>query len=251
MVSIGTYYSMFVKGAKMVSISSYYHHKQGFNKAFGNYDLYFNFNGQLTKSIHTEEHKSYEIYYSYDSQGKFFKAEKWNLISKQLEERTEYTYDRKGRILTEKCLSFYPRLNKNITTLITHTYKEQVEVTVITSEDDDQYTTFYTSDAKGRLIEEKSFYKREGFHEWIRHEYDENDIQIRRILLDKKGELYLAYEFFPEKNGLNTGYKCISLDTNYSREFIYKFNDRGHWISQEQIDDGIPRNICERILEYY
>jgi hypothetical protein len=242
---------MYVKDVRKVSVNSFYHTKEGLEKAFGNYDLFFDFKGQLIKSIHTEEHKNHVIIYSYDTTGKFLKAEKWNSISKHLEETTEYTYDRKGRIQTEKCRSFYPRLKQNVTTLIIHTYKEQVEITVITSEDDDEYTSYYTSDTKGRLIEEKSFYKREGLHEWIRHEYDENDIQIRRILLDKNGELYLSYEFFPEINGLNGGYKCISMDTNYSREFIYKFNDRGHWISQEQIDDGVPRNICERILEYY
>ncbi len=243
---------MYENGAKMVSICSYYYIKQGIEKAFGNYDLLFNFNGQLTKSIHTEEHKSFEILYNYDPQGKVFKAEKWNSITKQLEERTEYTYDRKGRLQTEKCRSFYPRLNQFVTTLsILHTYKEQVEITVMTSLDDDEYTTYYTSDSKGRLVEEKSFYRREGLHDWIKHEYDENDIQTRRFLLDKNGELYLSYEFYPEINGLHTGYKCISMDKNYSREFIYKFNDRGHWISQEQIDDGVPRNICDRILEYY
>jgi hypothetical protein len=170
MIAVGTYNSMYVKGAMKVSVRSYYSNTNSIEKAHGNYDLHFNNNGQLKRSIHNEKHKIFEIDYVYDSKGKFLKAEQRNSVTQELEANTEYSYDRKGRIQIEKYQSYYPRLIVKVTNQhIVHFYKEKAEITVMTSDDDDQYTTYYAYNNDGNILEEKSFYKREGFHEWIRY----------------------------------------------------------------------------------
>jgi hypothetical protein len=243
---------MFEEGARIVSVRSYFSRIGIRTEAYGNYDLHFSMSGLLLQSFHMEQRKNFEIDYSYDTKDNLIKAEQRNPITKELEEISEFTYDEQGRILTEKCRAFYPKLIVKIATATTiYKYKDLSEIVVTTSDYDDQYTTYYTYNLNKQLIEQKSYYKREGLHEWIRYEYDKNGNQIRLIHIDEKGELYLSYEFYPDKNGLCLGYKCISIDSNYTREYIYKFNDRGHWKTETRLDDGLPRTICERIIEYY
>lgn len=70
MVGIGSYYSMFVEGAKTVSVRTFYLGKNTRKPAYGNYDLSFSMSGLLLFSIHMEKNKNYEIAYRYNPAGK-------------------------------------------------------------------------------------------------------------------------------------------------------------------------------------
>jgi len=252
MVSVGTYFSMYETGAKSVSVRTFYLEKNTREPAYGNYDLSFSKSGLLLFSVHTEKNKNYEIAYIYDPAGKLIKYNKLNSVTKELEEVAEYIFDRKGRILRERYRSYYPRLSQKVSNMnIIHTYKPGSEITVITSDDDDQYTTYYTYNNKGKLLEEKSFYKIEGLHEWIKIGYDENDNQVNSIAYQENGDVYRTVEYLPDQNGLFAGYRYISENYNYLREYVYQFNDCGHWISQVEMRDGVPHEICERSIDYY
>jgi hypothetical protein len=155
MISVGTYFSMYETGAKSVSVRTFYLGKNTREPAFGNYDLSFSKSGLLLFSAHTEKNKNYEIAYIYDPAGKLIKYNKLNSVTKELEEVAEYIFDRKGRILRERYRSYYPRLSQKVSNMnIIHTYRPGSEITVITSDDDDQYRTYYTYNNKGKFVEE-------------------------------------------------------------------------------------------------
>lgn len=251
MIYYETYASEYEDRAEKISVRSYYPRNGSLDKAHGNYDLFFNKSGQLLNSIHTETNQKFTILYKYNSNGKILNTKQFNTATNELEQGCDYIYDRIGRIQIEKCVSFYPRINIISKSQIIHIYKNLEEITIRTSDDDDEYTTYYKHDINNLLIEEKSYYRKEGLHEWTRYEYDEKNSLVRYISLDQKGELSCSYELLTRQNGLNYGVKCISMDTNYLREYEYVFNDRGHWINQVILLDSIPHNIIERTIEYY
>ena len=221
-------------------------------QSHGNYDLFFNRKGLLLHSVHTEKNKNYKVIYGYNRKGILLSA--MSLLSEmnELISLSEFEYDEKGRIERETVRSFYYRLDRKVISQCIHTYKENIHEMLMTSDDESEDCTFYyTSDNMGRVIEEKAIRGENELVYWNKNEYDKDDNLIKEISLDEHGQPDGVYEFLPFKNGLTSGYKYKSKDTNYLKEYSFTFNEKGHWVNQVMLNDGEPRYFYERTIEYY
>jgi len=251
------YNSEYEKGIKKISVRSSYPKiiKEPIDlkleKSHGNYDLFFNRKGLLLHSVHNER-DNYKVIYGYNSKGVLIATMSLLSEKNELLSQSEFMYDDKGRIKTEIDRSFSD-MDKEEATNIIHTYADNKEIIFITGVDgnEDEYTIYLTYDSKHRIIEEKALTNEDELNNWYKNEYDKDDNLIREISLDKNGEPDGVYEFIQFRKGLESGYKFKSIDSNYLREYSYTFNEKGHWISQVMMNDGLPIRFYERTIEYY
>jgi hypothetical protein len=253
------YNLQYEKGVKKISYRSSYPKivKEPFDlkleKSHGNYDLFFNRKGLLLHSVHTEKNKNYKVIYGYNRKGILLTAMSLLSEKNELISLSEFEYDEKGRIERETVRSFYYSLGYDVTEERIHTYKDNKEEILMTSddEDEDEHTLYLTYDSKQRVMEEKAIRGENELVYWNKNEYDKNDNLIKEISLGENGEPDGVYEFLPVNNRLATGYHYKSKDTNYLREYSFTFNDKGHWVNQVMLNDGEPRYFYDRIIEYY
>ena len=221
-------------------------------KSFDNYDLFFNSKGLLLHSIHTEKRNNFKVIYGYNRKGSLISIMKLISEINELDSLSEFEYDNKGRIETERVRSFY-NTGWNDTTEYIHTYTDNTEEIFITcdNEEEEDGTFYYTYDNKKRIIEEKAIRGENEFIYWNKNEYDEDDNLIREFSLDENGEPAGVYEFLPVKNGLISGYNYKSKDGSYRRDYLFTLNEKGHWTNQVMLTDGEPRYFYDRTIEYY
>ncbi len=252
------YNSQYEKGIKKISLRSAYpkverktlHLKM--EPSFDNYDLFFNRKGLLLHSVHIEKNKNYKVIYGYNHKGILLSAMSLLSEKNELISLSEFEYDEKGRIERETVRSFYYSLDPIVISECIHTYKENIHEILMTSDDEEEDCTFYyNSDNMGRVIEEKAIRGENELVYWNKNEYDKDDNLIKEISLDEYGKPNGVYEFLPFKNGLSTGYKYKSKETNYLREYSFTFNEKGHWVNQVMLNDGEPRYFYDRTIEYY
>lgn len=258
LIEIEIFISQYEKGAKKISLRSTrptiikenFHLK--LEPAHGNYDLFFNKNGVLLHSVHTERNKSYKIIYGYNKEGAIHTAMQLISEKNELVEISEFIYDENGRIETELCRAFSSSFGETLKERI-HSYSENTEEIFMTSDDkdEDEHTLYLTFDKNKRKIEEKAVRNNEELVWWNKSEYNEKGELIKEISLNEKGEQDGLYEFFPNPNGIESGYRYSSRDSNYLREYAFEFNEKNIWISQVMINDGEPKYCYNRVIEYY
>lgn len=251
------YCSHYVTGAKKITLNSSYPKitkepiSLKLEKSYGNYSLYFNKNGQLVQSIHFEKSPPYfKIIYGYDKKGNLVSAMKLVIVKNELISISNFTYDNKGRVLTEKVHSplgykvnyekFYIYSNKGKEVLITNDKGEP-----------EGHTFLYTYDKNFRVIEVKGMLMDGEIFSWNKMKYDKTGNLIEEISLDENEVIHGTYSYFPNKNGLPMGYSFKSKDLNYQRTYSYKFNEKGHWIEKAMFNDEEPRYYYKRTLEYF
>ena len=86
---------------------------------------------------------------------------------------------------------------------------------------------------------------------WDKKEFDTQGNLIKIISLNEKGEPDGVTKYYPSKNNLYEANKYNLYDLNYHHEYFYTLNENGHWINRVRVDDGVPRFICDRVIEYY
>lgn len=253
------YNSQYENGIKKISFRSSYPRiakkpiDLTIEKSHGNYDLFFNRKGLLLHSIHTEKPKNYKVIYGYNHKGILIAAMSLLSEKNELISISEFAYDDKGRIETETVRSFYYSLGYDVTEERIHTYTDNKEEILMTSDDEeeDEHTLYLTYDSKQRVIEEKAIRNEDELVYWNKNEYDKDDNLIKEISLNEHGQPDGVYEFLPFKNGLTSGYNYKSKDTNYLRECSFTLNEIGHWTNQVMMNDGEPRYFYDRTIEYY
>jgi len=107
-------------------------------------------------------------------------------------------------------------------------------------------------DNKNRVIEEKEILEKDkSVVWWKKTKYGKANNPTKEFILDKNGKKIGVYDHFPFKEGLESGYNYRSKDAKYQRDYTYVFNDKGHWIQQVCLNDGVPIRFTERTIEYY
>ena len=215
------------------------------------YDLFFNKKGVLLHSVHTRRRKS-KVIYCYNKNGILQTTICLESETNKLLYITDYYYDEEGRIANEECRSFHD-YGEIVTEERTHTYTGNSELMVISSdnEEEDEYRFYFTYDEKRNIIEEKVIRNEDELVWWNKNEYDGDGNQIKQFSLDNDGNTDGVYEYLPVMDGLTSGYHFKSIDKNYLREYSYTFNERRDWINQVMKNDGEPRYVYERSIEYY
>lgn len=252
------YSSQYEKGIKKITVCSSYPKilKEPIDlkleKSHGNYDLYFNRQGLLLHSVHTEKNKNCKVIYGYNRRGILLSAMSLLSEKNELISLSEFEYDEKGRIERESVRSFYYSLDFNVISECVHIYKENIHEILMTSDDDEEDCTFYyTYNNKKRVIEVKAIRGENELVHWKKYQYDKDDILIKEILIGENGQPDGVYEFLPDINGMTTGYHYRSNEINYLREYSFTFNEKGHWVNQVVLNDGDPIYFYDRIIEYY
>jgi hypothetical protein len=222
-------------------------------QSHGNYDLYFNRKGLLLHSVHTEKQHNFKVIYGYNRKGNLISA--MNLLSEKNEliSLSEFEYDEEERIETETVRSFNYSLGCDYTSEYIHTYADNKKNIYMTNdnEEEDEHTLYLTFDSKQRVIEEKVIRNEDELVWWNKKEYNNDNNLIKEISLGGNGEPDGVYEFLPVNNGMATGYHYKSKETNYLREYLYTFNEKGHWVNQVVLNDGEPKCFYDRTIEYY
>lgn len=252
------YTAQYEKGIKTISFNSSYPKilKEPIGlkmeKSYGNYTLYFNNKGQLLQSLHNEKRQDYKLIFGYDDNGVLIVVLKLHSENNALISISEFLYDMQGRIKSELVRSFYFRVKSKIQSESIHTYTDNTHTVEITSNDDTPDGTFINIyNEKNQLIEEKAFADKEELIYWSKCIYDEAGNLVKEISLSEDGKPDGEYQFLLFNSGQREGYIFKSKDSNYKREYEYTFNERGHWIRQVVMNDGEPRYIYERNIEYY
>ena len=101
------------------------------------------------------------------------------------------------------------------------------------------------------MVEEKFIKGEDGLVYWNKFEYNEEGNLLKEISLDENGNPDGIYEYLPYISGLMSGWNFISNDSNYLKQYLYQFNDLGHWVNQIIMKDGEPQLFYDREIEYY
>lgn len=134
----------------------------------------------------------------------------------------EYTYDRKGQLLTKKEMGAETGLEA------IWKYNQQGNVELKKAFEPDgslNYKEVFTYDKAGNKIEEKVF--------------EAGDKLINRRTSTYKGKMYISKTFWP------------SGELDYKYTYQYTFDDHGNWIKEIEFMNEDPYSITIRKIEYY
>ncbi len=221
--------------------------------SYRNYDLYFNKQGRLLHSVHPEKHSSSKVFYGYDKKGKLVTALTLQSETSVVVSTSSFSYDVEDKIEKEVCQFWKEGKGFKILEKRTYLYTSVEDAIFITNYEVGKKELMIRSIHAGnnKPIEEYTT-GCEGQHdEWLKFEYDDNWNLVKKISLNKKGEPNGIHEYFSSPPRLEQGYKYTSKVYNYMQEYTYIYNDKGHWITEVLMRDGIPSFNKERKIEYY
>ncbi len=218
-----------------------------------NFDLFFSRDGILLSSIQNTENRKSKTVYSYDYRHRLVFALKVDIINNIIIELNDYKYNDQGFIKSEHSKSSYINSEFEDIRSCIYSYGNNTEEVLMTGniENDSDCIIYRNYNNQGKVIEEKFIRKPDELVWWDRKEYDKSGDLLKDISLSEKGEIDCIYEYFPKYKGLATGFKCIDENKPYIREHKYIFNDKGHWINQSVMNDGVPHLYYDRTIDYF
>jgi hypothetical protein len=259
------YIEHYVQGAKKISVRSktlQLNLKEidlKVKKSFGNYDLFFNKVGKLMHSVHYENEHSSKVLYAYDENDLLLSELQLQSITNILISDKIFTYDEHDRIKSIMYKSGFTKYGTFDYEEEIHEYNGQNEIITFNKVEqfadeefeEDDHEIFIINNQNQQNIEEKVIRNGKELVYWQQYEYDLNG-QIRfEYSLNKDGKIDGVYTFLPEINGISTGFKYKSDDSEFTRFSEFQFNERGHWVSETSFLNGEPRYIYERIIDYW
>jgi len=219
-------------------------------KGSGNYELYFNIEGRLVHSIHNESNYERKCTYGYNRFGELTTIINLYSSKNEVYSISNFKYDKMGRI--EKEVEDIVGIKK---VELNYTYGENFKCIFLpkTDERDDDAHFYEYYNEKKQLIEKKAYRNndKEDLIWWIKIEYDENGNKTIEYDLNVDGSIDEITKIFLPVDGLRSGYELISDDNTYVRDIKHTFNERGDWISEVLMNDGVPLIYYERKIEYY
>jgi len=221
--------------------------------AHGNFDLFFDKEGTLIQSERFDNYKGKKTIYGYNKKKFLITALVLNSPKPEVVYLSEFTYDDKGRIEIESCKSS-DGLELNAITELIHYYTGNTEKIVETKcpEYDFENSITLIYDDQNLPIEEISINDDIKLSYWRRNTYDVNNFLIRQVMLDKCGNTTSIYEYKPApEKGTYPAFKRISSFSDFIVEYLFTYNERGHWINQVVLLNGDPFTFHDRTIEYY
>lgn len=219
-----------------------------------NYDLYFSKHGLLLYSRHfSSSSGDYGFKYSWNSSGLLISVHRFALPSKRLTEKVDFIYNRRKRLLAEYHRGFNDKSEMCYVYSNLYVYSRPLFYEMIMRENNtilERYLFFQVFDDHNRLVEEKVVsYKNETIS-WTKYQFS-GDTLIRSFELDTGGGIESICEYLPPTGELDSGFRYISLNSSYLREYRHILNNRSHWTACITLDDGLPVLCTERTIEYY
>jgi hypothetical protein len=247
----------YVKGAKKISLKSTSLNIESksldleFKKSFGNFHLLFSKAGALTLSLHSEYKLYYKVTYSYSKSGLLLAAMNTSLSEQILYSTSVFKYDNSGNLIFERFTPFDDAsVSKYEIEERTLSYKDNyVEVNFKDNKPEKCFLTYSLNPNKD-IIEEKML-RNDALVYWERNEYN-IDRSINRIIsLNEDGKQDGVDIYLPYLNGLETGFRHISQGKEFTKEYQYQFNEKGHWTNKTILLDGEPQYFYDREIVYY
>lgn len=210
--------------------------------------LFYNPTGLLIYSINY--YLNQKTIFSYDRKGNIISILNLSRNVNEFESFTEIHYDESFKVIQEKksLLAFTKPVFYNVAK--TYSYKPFCTEILDTSFDDDSIRKYIMSyNQNNQLIDQKIYVNNE-LHIWVKFEYDSKGNLNLEITLDED-EKITSKTIYLNRNGLNFEYVFESDDTNYKRRYEHFYNSSGHWIKQFIYTDDVLHFINDRNIEYY
>ena len=251
--------SHYVSGAKKITIRSFLpkivngNLQLQYEKTKGNFDLYFNIEGLLIQSEHLANFKEGKTIYSYNAKKKLVRAELLHKVTNEIKFQSEFTYDTKGRIKTERCYTFLFKECSGLSQL-NHTYSCNLEIINESTNPDDDYGSviIITHDETQKTIETRSIESYKKRVNWYKKVFDKKDQLLRKYVFDEFGQTTSIIEYKPNnEKGATPSYIRFSAHKDIIKDDIFQYDEKGNWISQLVTLNGEPYNYHERTIEYF
>lgn len=251
------YADQYVDGAQKISIRSTTPviekdtYSLNLEHSFGNYDLYFNPEGELLYSVHFENTK-FRIVYGYDNKGKLVSSMQVKLHTGELMELSTFDYDGDGRLIFERCRENDFDLGFENSEDRIHKYYDNTEeiVTLCQIEPDATHVEIVTYDEESGLVTDRTITSDDKLVIRVTHEYGDESV-IRRIYSCKSEEPYEVSEYIRGEHGFVSECRCDSEGTSYVTQYAFTFDEKGEWTSRVSLEDGEPKHSVDRKIEYY
>ena len=253
----------YVLNAKLVSVRRHYYNintktlEPEFRPIGVSYYYFFNRRGLLTEVIRRTGRNAARIIYTYNKKNKPICINSFDIVTHQLSRTIFLNYDEKDRIIQEVVYgsSFY-QTEMEETDLYEHTYENNLHtvefVAETTSEfkDVDDYDDWLIEETLNdcdQVIEFKYTSHLEGLHMWKKYQYSKYGELIHEMTLDEKGETNSEVFFEKDYRIINSNEEEDSLVF----ESKFEYNDKGHWVKEYILKNGIICSVVERDIEYY
>lgn len=218
-------------------------------KMSGDFELLFDEEGRLIESIHYRN-KKLTAKYLYE----FFDDETQpSMIEEYIDEReyadtiSEYFYDLQNRIIMERIESF----SDNSKILSKTLYFENKEITFYENVNNENYTGYeITRFENGEITRLTEHLDDRSIIRDVRYVNDKQNNSIKEVWYRDGKIHYETTEYYDEHDRL----KEITYNTDGKlvvRRYELVYNDKNDWITQMVTDNGEPRFVTDREIEYY
>lgn len=215
----------------------------------GNFALFFNEDGKLTESKH---YRSNEVtvkytYEDFDIDANLIRIEECNGFTKCFNEITTLFYDIHNRIALEKIEDELEEIKIQITRI----YLGNKKITFYDNINSKNYEGYTVQEyANNKLIREKEYLTDKTVCSDKRYSYNTEKNIITEAEYHMENEISSSEEFYNE-SGLLIGFRFDYEGKSIFRKYEYVFNERNHWITKMVTDNGEPRFVTDREIEYY
>ena len=234
------YQNYYKKNIKKIKYKSHFYNLDKQNddikikEMAGNFDLFFNREGQLCEIIIYKNKPIHAKFYYYenDAESNLYMVEESLLGNDYADTISEFCYDFKNRIALQKICHIHLDIEVQVTTV----YLDNKIIEFYDNINDEIYSGYEVYTYENEELIQKTTYSKE--REKIR-DYKFNS--------GKKNNKDL--EDFPQNFDLQENMDVEDMGEQRKYEYIY--NKNNDWITLMVTDDGEPRYVIDREIDYY
>lgn len=220
--------------------------------SYGNYDLYFNPEGELLYSVHFEN-ITFRTVYGYDNKGQLVVIMQVRLDTGELMELATFMYDEDGRVLLEHIRENDFNMDFENSEDRFHKYENNREEILSSCliEPDVRNIEVITYCEKTALVKDRTIRIDGKLVLRVTHEYRDDGSVVREIYNSESRPPYEVNEYLRGEHGLISVCKHRSEESSSVTKYVFTFDDRGEWTNRVSVVDGEPKHNVDRKIEYY
>lgn len=208
--------------------------------------------GQITKGERGGDSWRKNYYYAFFENGKIAESDVY-LLSGKLQYKTTILYDKEGN----KSKEVVYKTNDSIWYTKVFVYDTQdniIEELFIDPSSDKATKWTFKNDNRGNKTEEYRYFADNGkLSVKIFYTYDEKNRKVKENMFNSEDRLiarwvskYDENDLLIEENYFNSADSLVAQET-----YLYKLDHQGNWTQQIIFENGKPKYIIERILQYF
>lgn len=245
------YKNHYSKDIKKIKYKSHFYnldkdnHDVKITKMAGNFDLFFNEEGQLVESITYVNKTSHAKYYYEDSEreSNLYLIEETSLGYIYADTVSEFYYDFKNRIALQKICHVLDEVEVQINTV----YLENKMIEFYDNINDENYSGYEVYTYENEQLRKHSTYsKNREKIQSLEYIYD-ND---KNTVTERDHDDNETLKFF-DSAGRIKEYIYDYEGNKVRRKYEYIFNDKNDWVTMLVTDNNEPKFITDREIEYY